>query len=258
MNNLFQTGIRPAVDKYLDDKSKEVRDYGDYWSASSAGYCMRKVIFDRMHVTPTQIDSRKQRVFEVGHIFHEWIQRITKDSGVSIAQEIELQDEELMVRGHIDDLVSVNDMLILYDFKTAHSRSFTYKKDKPMSHYHKMQLGTYLYMLRQQKEYKDLTEARILTISKDDLRMDETQLMWNDGLKKAVVDYWIDLNGYWNAKKLPVCTCAEYEKNGKSGIGFMADARYNPYHFQGEPCSLTWYKIWKEGKANDYLEKEAK
>jgi len=263
--SVFATGIRPAIDKYLEDKSKEVRDYGDYWSASSAGYCMRKVIFDRMRVTPTSIDARKTRVFEVGHIFHEWIQRITKDSGISIAQEIELQDEQLMVRGHIDDLVLINDNLILYDFKTAHSRSFTFKKGKPMSHYHTMQLGTYMYMLRKGLnerlfDYKmqilGLTEGRILTISKDDLRMDETVLMWNDGLNQAVTNYWTELNGYWNAKKLPVCTCAEYEKNDRTGIGFMADSKYNPYYFQGEPCSLTWYKIWKEGKANEYL-KEA-
>ena len=254
---MFATGVRPVIDAYLDEQSKQVRDYGNYWSASSAGYCKRKVIFDRMQVTPTNIDARKTRVFEVGHIFHEWMQRITKDAGVTVAQEIELQEEELFIRGHIDDLIKINDNLILYDYKTAHSRSFTYKKGKPMSYYHMMQLGTYLYMLRQKDEYKELREARILTISKDDLRMDEASLVWTDGLNKVIQEYWTDLNGFWNAKKLPPCSCAEYEKNGKSGIGFMADAKYNPYHFQGEPCSLTWYKIWKEGKANDYINKEA-
>src|SRR3546814_4171368 len=55
----------------------------------------------------TEDALRTQRVFECGHIFHEWAQRITKEAGLSIAQELELQDEDLMVRGHIDDLVLV-------------------------------------------------------------------------------------------------------------------------------------------------------
>lgn len=174
--SLFDTGIRPAIDKWLLDKSKEVRSYGDYWSASQAGYCYRKVIFDRLGVPPVREDARKQRVFTSGHIFHKWAQEITKEAGLSIAQELELQDEDLMVRGHIDDLVLVktyntgevgralahkplnevlntdltpleNQHLILYDYKTQNSRAFNYKRPD-MSYYHKMQLGTYMYMLR--------------------------------------------------------------------------------------------------------------
>lgn len=175
MDNLFSTGIRPLVDGYLDKQSQKRRDYGLYWSASSAGYCMRKVMFDRLQIPHVSEDARKTRVFESGFIFHEWMQRITKEAGISVAQEVELQDEELMIRGHFDDLVLVEDELpdmkygddgkgggskysvggpdqhlILYDYKTQHSRAFMWakKENKPMSHYHTMQLGTYLYMLK--------------------------------------------------------------------------------------------------------------
>lgn len=269
--SLFDTGIRPVVDKWLLEKSKEVRDYGDYWSASSAGYCMRKNIFERLKVPYVKEDARKQRVFAVGDIFHQWMQDITKNAGLSIAQELELQDEELMIRGHIDDLVLVDEPivsnhtagmvvsgnfvpkqhLILYDYKTQNSRAFSYKRDA-MSHYHKMQLGTYMYMLRKlnypiRAKYpdakgSDLTEARILKISKDDLRMNEEQLLWTPGLEKEVVGYWRTLNGYWKAKKLPKCTCADYEG------GFMAREAYNPYFMYNEPCSLQYYEEWKEGE----------
>ena len=256
---LYETGIRPLVDHYLLEKSKEVRDYGEYWSASSAGYCMRKVIFDRLGVPPVTEDARKQRVFESGHIFHEWMQRITKDAGLSIAQELELQDEKLMIRGHIDDLVLADKNLILYDYKTQNSRAFSYKRPN-MSHYHKMQLGTYMYMIRKNgitapyeededgvetqfskaKRLVNLTEARILKISKDDLRMSEEQLLWTPQLEKEVVGYWSTLNGYWKARKIPKCTCADYEG------GFMARQAYNPYFYEDEPCSLAWLKKWKE------------
>lgn len=175
--SLFDTGVRPLIDAHLKEKSEQARDYGDYWSASSAGYCMRLNIFRRLGVPRVpEIQEgweRTTRVFESGHIFHQWIQGVTKEAGLSIAQEVELQDEDLMVRGHFDDLVLVKkdvvvsstefqmtadnpsmtgvkqfDHLILYDYKTAHSKSFEYAKGRPMSYYHKMQLGTYLYMLK--------------------------------------------------------------------------------------------------------------
>lgn len=298
---LFDTGIIPAINQHLLDEAAKVRDYGDYWSASSAGYCQRKVIFERLRVPPVNEDPRKQRVFSSGHIFHSWIQAITKETGLSIAQEVELQDEDLMIRGHFDDLVLVKkpaivsstefemtadnpamtgvkefDHLILYDYKTAHSKWFEYVKDRPMSYYNKIQLGTYMYMLRKQtlwscnhdgmslknksgwcalgcgSDYNrmdklpELTEARILKISKDDLRLHEQQLLWSDELSSEVRDYWTSLNKYWKEKKLPPCTCADYEKNSKTGIGFMADPRYNPFFFEGEPCSIKWYTKCKE------------
>lgn len=263
MSDLFSTGIRPAVDAFLLKKAQEERDYGRYWSASSAGYCMRRNIFDRLKVPNVKEDARKQRVFEVGHIFHEWMQRITKNAGLSIAQEIELQDEGLMVRGHIDDLVLLvprqnmlemidpsdsrellpgKKSLILYDYKTQNSRAFSYQKDRPMSFYHKMQLGTYMYMIRKGPNKFEtvhapgLVEARILRISKDDLRMSEQQLMWSPELGKEVAQYWSTLNGYWKAKTLPKCTCANHEG------GFLAREAYNPYFYKDEPCSVEWAK----------------
>lgn len=248
---LYDTGIRPVIDSYLKKKSEERRDYGEFWSASQAGYCMRKVIFERKGIPPVAEDPRKIRVFESGHIFHKFIQDLTKDAGVSIVQEIELVDYDLSIMGHIDDLVSVDGNLILYDYKTAHSRSFTYSKDRDMSHYHRMQLGTYAYMLRNGKvsygrnatSAKDLEDLRILTLSKDDLRMGEKQLTYTQQLEKEVYEYWSTLNGYWKKDVLPLCTCDRYEN------GFMAKPQWNPYYYQDEPCSEAWHNL-KIGELN--------
>ena len=278
--SLFNTGVRPIVDQHLLDEAAKVRDYGEYWSASSGGFCMRKNIFERLkvpHSTPD--DPRKQRVFSSGHIFHSWIQELTRAAGISVAQELELQDEDLMIRGHFDDLVLIrnhagghdpldagvdmrtihpkgNGHLILYDYKTVNSRSFSYAKanGNKMSHFHRLQLGSYLHMLRA-KDFKftgttkfelgknTLVESRILKISKDDLRMEEQELVWTPDLDKDVVGYWSTLNGYWRDKKLPRCTCADYEG------GFMAKEKFNPFFYQDEPCSIAWYELQKkEGK----------
>jgi hypothetical protein len=281
--SLFNTGVRPAIDAYLTEKTKEKRDYGAYWSASSAGYCMRLNILKRLDVPPVpeiaEDAVRTQRVFEAGHIFHEWAQRITKNAGLSIAQELELQDEDLMVRGHIDDLVLVHDQsitipyekdgeligdlpedeqhLILYDYKTANSQAFNYKKDA-IGDYHRMQLGTYMYMLRTanslpvgnpespvkitwKQGYQNLTEGRILTISKDDLRMREHQLLWSPELEQDIQNYWIALNAYWRDKTLPPCTCLKHD-GGFMGRRSKKGKVYNPYFYQDTPCAEAWIK----------------
>lgn len=289
--SLFDTGIRPAIDDYLRKESEKIRDYGKYWSASSAGYCMRLNMMKRLGVKPVpeieESTDRQTRVFEAGHIFHEWAQRITTNAGLSIAQELELQDEELMIRGHIDDLVlikgtaalevgeivAVKDVenpveifeaqrLILYDYKTANSQAFNYAKET-IGHYHKMQLGTYMYLLRQKNwlarratkfdlepksapaNTKDVTEGRILQISKDDLRMREFQLLWSPALEKQVVEYWTTLQGYWEKKMLPKCTCLDYD-GGFMGRRSKKGKVYNPYFYKDEPCSTMWYELWKK------------
>ena len=271
MSSLYDTGIRPAIDAYLKEKSEEVRSYGEYWSASSAGYCMRLNIMRRLGVpkVPELADNATQtRIFEAGHIFHEWMQRITKNAGLSIASEVELQDEDLMIRGHFDDLVLSSydesgeqaragdeiraQHLILYDYKTAHSASFNYKKDQPMGYYHKMQLGTYMYMLRQRNTLKhelydgieSLSEARILSISKDDLRLDEKQLLWTPELSDEVLKYWQTLNKYWTDKKLPLCTCLDHD-GGFMGKRSKKGKIYCDYYWNDQCCSLEWYNKCK-------------
>ena len=248
--SLYKTGVREVVDQYLIDESKKVRDYGDYWSASSAGYCMRRNMLERLKVPHVTDDARKQRVFTVGHIFHQFIQELTQKAGISIAQEIELKDDELMILGHADDLVLVDNKLILYDYKSQSSRAFSYKRPN-MSYYHRNQLATYMYMIRSMPRpdmpdslgadpnwllARNLTEARICKISKDDLRMSEEVLNWSEDLQNEVLNYWKTLNDYWSKKKFPPCTCADHEG------GFLAKEAYNPFFYNGEPCSLEWFE----------------
>ena len=88
----------------------------------------------------------------------------------------------------------------------------------------------------------NMQEARILKIEKDALMMGEQQLMWTPDLEQDVVSFWRTLNGYWKKQTMPKCTCADYES------GFMAKEAYNGYYYNGEPCSLEYYKRWKESK----------
>jgi len=240
---LYESGIRKEVDEVLAKKAESV--YPSYWRGSSAGYCMRKVIFDRLGVTPVRDDPRKYRVFESGHIFHEWFQRVTRETKLSVAQEEELVDDEILVVGHFDDLIYKNGKYIMYDYKTQHSKAFWWAKKSgtshKMSYTHRMQLGTYMYIKR--KTLPELEEGRILKISKDDLSLLEQQLFYSPKLEKDIIDYWTTLQAFWEAKKIPPCTCHEHDG------GFMAREQYNPYFYNGKPCSLDWYARWKKEQA---------
>lgn len=98
----------------------------------------------------------------------------------------------------------------------------------------------------------DMTDLRILSVSKDDLRMHETQLMWSEALEKEIVGYWKTLNGYWAAYQekgvLPVCTCLEYD-GGFMGKRSSKGKVYNDYFWEDEPCSQEWFSKWEKENA---------
>lgn len=87
-----------------------------------------------------------------------------------------------------------------------------------------------------------MDESRILSISKDDLRLAEVQYMWTPELEKEVLDYWTTINKFWADKQIPPCTC--HEQAG----GFMAKEAYNPYFFNDKPCSVEYFAQFPELK----------
>jgi PD-(D/E)XK nuclease superfamily protein len=249
-DSTYKTGIRPIIDKLLMSREEA---YPDYFRVSSAGYCYRHNIMKRLGVPPVpgqENDVRTIKVFTAGHIFHEWMQRLTKEAGISVSQEDEVRDPEYELVGHYDDLVRIDEgKLILYDYKTQNSRAFTWQKGKPISTFHKYQLGTYMWQLRNQ--YPELDEARILKISKDDMRMHEEILYWNDELEDQILHYWDHLKEYWEDYKatgdLPKCICLKID-DGWFGKTTKAGKSYNPYMYAGEPCSQLYFDKWLETK----------
>lgn len=281
--SLYDTGIRPKIDEYLESQAHQ--DYPDFWRGSSAGYCQRYVIMKRLMVTPVperqEDQARSTRVFEAGHIFHEWLQRITKNAGLSMSSEAEITDARIGVIGHFDDLIMLQERddkgqrigqprLILYDYKTANSMAFKYKREG-IGDLHRMQLATYMFMLRQNglpataltgagmddreqltKMIRNLTEARILQIEKDTLRMREQELIYTPELQREVVDYWQTLQTHWERYQqdgtLPNCTC-HIPDDGWFSRRTKKGKIYNDFFYHDEPCSQTWFDEWKRTKA---------
>lgn len=217
------------VDEYISEKRAEQIRSHDKFRVSDAGRCHLMRFWKRQGKPSTdEPDARTQRVFEVGHLFHAWLQDLLDQKGMLTGREFEVEDIHRI--GHVDALVMNSDGLILYDFKTVHSRKFHYMKNGDGDlHYH-MQAYTYATMLP-----FGVSDIRIAYISKDDLCIEEISVMGIDDISEYVKQDWYSLIDAWETQEEPkpnpmswecgycsYCTCCEHgqaviteKKNGK-------------------------------------------
>ena len=139
-------------------------------------------------------DDRARRIFEIGHLFHEWFQDMLDKKGLLIEREMEVED--LHRRGHIDAIIHSDNRFVLYDFKTVNSMKFKYLKTDSDKHY-QHQVCTYALMLPLGVE-----EARIAYISKDTMEIHEVKVDI-DALRDEVIEDWIVLIEAWERQVEP-------------------------------------------------------
>lgn len=195
--------VTQTLDDYLmlkeQEKQKEFeKDRAKYWRASGMGQCYRKRFYERQGMEGQPLEPRMLRVFEVGNILHGYLQDLLKEAGELISAEEEFTNG--IVKGHIDAIVKGEKGYIIYDFKTVHSRKFSYLKKEADPHYIK-QLLTYTMLAK--KKYKNIQESRLLYISKDDLRMQEIPYQLSDFIEKEIKQELADLENYWKCNQLP-------------------------------------------------------
>ena len=191
------------IDAFISERRDgQGRSY-DKFRCSSAGRCRLMRYWQRQGRSVSDVpDERARRVFEVGHMFHEWVQDILDRRQLLIEREKEVEDLHRI--GHIDAIVREGGRIILYDFKTVHSRKFTYLKEGADIHY-QYQITSYALMLPY-----DVDEARIAYISKDDLRIREIPVDY-EGIAPAVTDDWNILINAWEKQVAPEPNPKEWE-----------------------------------------------
>ena len=166
-----------------------------------------------------------------------------------------LKDTTLNYSGHYDAIVKVGDRMILYDFKTVNSMAFQYYLNQGFPEYHKMQLASYCYFLRQQ--FPGLEEMRMFYISKDDLRVEEVPVWYTQELEDKVLKELNTLNKFWALGELPPRITKDYhsltcpnawqcaKKVGK--VRKDGSYRYKPFCPYFDHC-------WKEEPVNDKID----
>ncbi len=185
------------IDAYIAGKNAEQLRSHDKFRVSDAGRCYLMRYWKRQGKPFTdEPDSRTQRVFEVGHVFHRWLQNLLEAKGMLIEKEKKVEDIHRV--GHIDALVMTEQGLVLYDFKTVHSRKFHYKRKEGGNgdkHY-AMQAYTYAQMLP-----FGVADIRIGYISKDDLCIEEVSV--DEAIEQDVIDDWNTLIELWEKQIEP-------------------------------------------------------
>jgi len=195
----MQQYIKQIIDEYIAEKKKqEERDYSKF-RVSDAGRCRLMRFLKRLGVSPTDLpDSRTLRIFEVGHTFHKWIQGILQEKNLLLSAEHRLEDEHRL--GHIDAVIlSETQKLIIYDFKTVHSKKFSYIQQA--DEHHAQQVLTYYLMLPDEIR-GEVEDVRVAYISKDDLRIEEFSVLSPELIAKTKED-WEILISAWEKGKEP-------------------------------------------------------
>lgn len=187
------------VDEYIATMRAEQISHHDKFRVSDAGRCHLMRYWKRQGKPfSDEPDARTQRVFEVGHVFHVWLQDLLDKKGFLIEREKEVEDIHRI--GHVDAIIQTEQGLILYDFKTVHSRKFHHKRKEGNNgdiHYH-MQAYTYATMLP-----FGVADIKIAYISKDDLCIEEVSVMNTDDIYEYVMQDWHVLIDAWYMQEEP-------------------------------------------------------
>lgn len=187
--------IQNRLDDILNNQQEErsSRPRSGCFSPSSLGRCFRAQIFNRLNVPQTNLpDSRALRIFQAGHLFHDFVQNLVKSDNITVEMEVDCGD----IHGFAD---YVDEDCVL-DFKSQHSRAFWHMaksdydiKTKKLSNW--LQVACYAHILK--KKY-----CGLVFISKDDLCISEYIFEAKEFFKELNVEFKV-LRKYWSEKVLP-------------------------------------------------------
>ena len=186
--------IIEKLDKHLREENIGEKQ-PDCFRISSLGQCFRKRFWERKGEPKEPLDERTLRVFQVGKIYHSYLQEVLKTD--LIGSEIEVRVGDFV--GHIDAIIKGDKGNTLLDFKTVNSRKFNFIGGEADRHYI-MQLLTYAILA--EKKY-NITESRLVYISKDDFRMCEKVYKLDDNWRFDIASDMKQLDDYWRNNELP-------------------------------------------------------
>lgn len=216
--------INEAVERNNQVRSG-ARD-ASYFHASDAGTCYRKRVYKRLGIEPTsEIAVGALRKMVAGDAGHEKLQSLLNRYGKLFAAEGEVQTEH--IKGHFDGIIKHDNQKCLLEIKTIEKWGMTHiRKDGPKKE-HELQMWTYWLFLR--KDYKDLDQAVLSYVKREDFEAQDFVYEWNQEIHAlAVLEEWTPLIAYWEAQELPPCTC----KDDYNGSG----PKYCRYATSEEEC----------------------
>lgn len=211
--------IQQQVDAALAAKQAEnaKRERSGKWSPSQFGYCFRRQFWNRKNEPQSDPpDARSLRVFQAGHLFHDFVQRFFSDG---VEQVIEIED----VKGRAD-IVRADEVV---DVKSQHSKAFWWmskeikagKSILDIKRENVLQLGWYAIELGRKF-------LRLVYVSKDDLCVEEFRVPVADTVRGMVNQELADLRAIWSNGTLPPALPRAYGSTMKK----KSECRYCPWN----------------------------
>tara|TARA_R110000824_G_scaffold100738_3_gene239416 strand:- start:547 stop:1278 length:732 start_codon:yes stop_codon:yes gene_type:complete len=181
--------------------------YEDWFSASSAGSCLKRQYYKHIKTEPTDLpNAQSLRKMRFGTILHKdvenainWYKEHHKEElekdNMEIVTEYKVKIPDLKVVGHLDFAIKNNEKAEIYDLKSAHE--YTYKlyakklgKTSDNRSYN-MQVSTYGLAFSLEHDLEDF-KCYLLWYNKNDSRMNtkEIPIQYADN----ALFYWTDVN----------------------------------------------------------------
>lgn len=207
----IQTLINEIVEKNNQTKTG-VRD-GAKFNVSDAGKCYRERFYKRLgYASVRVIDISALRKMVAGDAGHEKLQMLLRRYGKLFLSESELETEHL--KGHPDGIIKT-DIKLLFEIKTIEKFAMEYIRKDGAKPEHELQTFTYWSLLR--KELKDLDNAVLSYVKREDFETRDFYYVWSDQIQEKVDKEWNVLINYWETLTLPPCTC-KTQYNGKGPL----------------------------------------
>jgi hypothetical protein len=140
--------VEAALDHYVE-KLEEERQPDGYWHPSGLFGCARQAVYGFLGVPKSAPDRKSKRIFRIGHVTHDFIQRaVGAHPGlVLFLPEVKILDEERKLKGHADGLGFYEDGTAeVFEFKSTRSGALRYG-DLPKDD-HRKQVTSYVSVLR--------------------------------------------------------------------------------------------------------------
>lgn len=184
IKNQFEL-LTPIIDKYImerQQKEKEERalteDFGGikvlsgtpekrFHPSSLGDSCWRRCYFKLNHYPTPPISIDLQKIFDTGHAIHSMMEGWIRGAGILLANELPLVDREHHIKGRLDNLVLIDDMVFVVEGKSIKSSKLedVIELDEPQND-HRVQLNLYIYMLNKMMETGEVQNPEDLEIIK--------------------------------------------------------------------------------------------
>ena len=96
---------------------------------SSVHKCSRELCFELLGYEKPQMEPRILKIMDNGNFVHERYQKLWKDMGILVADEIPIKEENLRISGRMDALLNVENQIAIGEIKSSGNSPFTRMKD---------------------------------------------------------------------------------------------------------------------------------